>query len=373
MVIAKSKPMRLNLALQGGGAHGAFTWGALDRLLAEPSLQIGWISATSAGAVNAAALASGLVITGASGARMTLRRVWEAVLKAGVPDLVRLNPFLSGLSKAAALTNVGALMSPYDFNPLGLDPLRDLLAEHIDFAAIRDHAGPELLIAATEVATGRVKLFRRAELRIEHVLASACLPTLHRTVEIDGRAYWDGGFSANPDLVTLATESPVTDTLIIELNPRVDPNVPRSASEIAARVAAITFNQPFLRDIEMIVAAQEADMGLFPRRRHGRVAKLRRHRFHLIEAGHYTMTLGQDSKVQPERKLVEFLYDAGRREADAWLERNRAAVGRRSSVDLKMFVGRGEAQAVTESAEPAVTEPGSVAPFRRRPGGRSRD
>src|SRR5262245_62606614 len=155
---------QLNLALEGGGAHGAFTWGVLDCLLEDPTLDIAWISATSAGAVNAVALAAGLLEDGRDGARAKLRAVWEAVAKAGVPDLVRLNPWLAGLSRSNALAHVAQMFSPYDFNPLGFDPLRKLLESHIDFAALRREAGPELLIAARSVATGRPRLVRRPEI-----------------------------------------------------------------------------------------------------------------------------------------------------------------------------------------------------------------
>ena len=195
---------KINLALQGGGAHGAFTWGVLDRLLEDQAIEIGWISATSAGAVNAVAVAAGLADGSRDAARANLRRVWEAVYNAGVPDLLRLNPFLYGLSRSSSMAQVASLWSPYDFNPLGFDPLRRLLMETVDFDKLRAKSPVELLIAATEVATGKARLFRRAGITVDAVCASCCLPTLHHAVEIDGAAYWDGGFSANPDLVTLA-------------------------------------------------------------------------------------------------------------------------------------------------------------------------
>ena len=162
---------------------------------------------------------SGLLAGGQRGRAPKLRHVWEAVHKAGVPDLLRLNPFLFGLSRTPHMAQVAGLLSPYDFNPLGFDPLRRLLTDAIDFEKLRTDSTLELLIAATEVASGRSRLFRRRELTVEAVLASACLPTLHRAVEIDGVAYWDGGFSANPDVKTLAMESPVEDTLIVQINP----------------------------------------------------------------------------------------------------------------------------------------------------------
>ena len=331
----------INLALQGGGAHGAFTWGVLDRLLEEGEpLQFPWISATSAGAVNAAALASGLAHGGPEQARRTLRTVWEAVQEAAVPDLVRLNPFLRGFNRPSSLAPVAAMLSPYDFNPLGFDPLRRILTEHIDFERIRSFPDIELLIAATDVATGAKRLFRRAELTVEAVLASACLPTIHHAVEIEGRAYWDGGFSANPDLVTLASESPAEDTLLVLLNAFDEPGVPRSAREIAGTVSRITFNQPLRRDVELIEAARAAaDLGWW-RRARTPARRLAQHRFHLVEAGHHTAILPADSKIQPDRTIISRLFLAGYAETGKWLERHGLDIGRRGTVDLAEHLGK---------------------------------
>jgi NTE family protein len=326
--------IKINLALQGGGAHGAFTWGVLDRLLEEDGLEIGWVSAASAGAVNAVALAAGLAEGGREGARAKLREVWEAVHKAGVPDLLRLNPFLYGLSRSASLAQVTSLWSPYDFNPLGFDPLRNLLAKTIDFEKIRATSPIELLIAATEVATGRARLFRRAELTVESVLASACLPTLHRTVEIDGVGYWDGGFSANPDLVTLALESPVADTLIVQITPLAKHGLPTGVREIASYANRLTFNAPLLRDVELIETVRETMRGIFGPRR-GRLRRLAAHRFHLIDAGRYTSSLSDETKMKPDWGLLTYLHGAGRTQTHKWLHKNRARIGRRSSVDLR--------------------------------------
>jgi NTE family protein len=336
---------RVNLALQGGGAHGAFTWGVLDRLLEDEGIELGWVSGTSAGAVNAVALASGLAVggPGAGGrkeARATLHRVWEAVVSAGVSDLVRLNPFLYGLTRGGGLAQMGSMMSPYDFNPLGFDPFRKLLVANIDFERLRADKGRsmELLIAATDAGTGRPRLFRRHELSVEAVLASACLPQIHHAVQIEGRAYWDGGFSANPDIVTLATESPTEDTLIVQLNPLDRPLPPRTARDIAAQVNTITFNQPLYRDIEAIVAAQDEHRGGgWFRPRGGRGPRLGRHRFHLIDAGRHTATLSAESKGSPERAMLEQLFRAGRTETARWLDKYRGEIGKRQSVDLNAF------------------------------------
>jgi NTE family protein len=326
--------VQLNLALQGGGAHGAFTWGVLDRLLDEPDIDYGWISGTSAGAVNAVAFADGLAEGGRPAARGRLRAIWEAVIDAGVPDLLRLNPFLYGISRSPALGQVATLFSPYDLNPLGFDPMRKLLTSQIDFERLRSFAGVDLLIAATDVATARPRLFRRRELSVEAVLASACLPHVHHAVEIEGRAYWDGGFSANPDLVTLAAESPVADTLLVLLNPIEKAGLPRSARDIAAEVSRVTFSQPLIRDVIEIVAHRE-DIGK-PRWRkpHTRAERIACHRFHLIEAGPHTSALPPDSMMRPERALLTGLHNAGREEASRWLAHAKPSIGHCSSVDL---------------------------------------
>jgi NTE family protein len=327
------RKQRLNLALEGGGAHGAFTWGVLDRLLEEEAIEIGWISGTSAGAVNAVALAAGLVEGGKASAQAKLRAVWQSVAKAGVPDLLRNNPWFAGMSKSNALAQVASLFSPYDFNPLNFDPFRKLLEVHVDFARLRVSPGPELLIAATDVASGLPRLFRRREMSVECVLASACLPTIHHAVAIDGHAYWDGGFSANPDLVTLGRESPFGDTLIVRLNGMDKPGVPTTAREITARINQITFNQPMLRDIQVIETVR-ANHRRWPGLANAADARLARHRFHLIDAGRFTGALAPESKGKPELELLLYLHGAGRSETEKWLARSRSDIGRRSTIDL---------------------------------------
>ncbi len=368
--IGGKRQRAINLALQGGGVHGAFTWGVLDRLLEDDlPLRLAWISATSAGAVNAAALASGLAHGGRQQARQTLRTVWEAVQEAGVPDLMRFNPFLRGLGRPSSLAPVAALLSPYEFNPLGFDPLRRILTEHIDFERIRTFAGLELLVAATDVATGAKRLFRRSELTVEAVLASACLPTIHHAVEIEGRAYWDGGFSANPDIVTLAAESPAGDTLVVLLNAMDQPGVPRSAREIAGTVSRITFNQPLRRDVELIEAARTAAALGWWRRARTPAQRLARHRFHLVEAGHHTAILPADSKIQPDRTTIARLFLAGQSEAGKWLERHGPDIGRRSTIDLAQHLGKisSPVSRTREAFVPENDDPPAVLPPRSAP------
>lgn len=337
----------VNLALQGGGAHGAFTWGVLDRLLDDDGVEFGWISGTSAGAVNAVALASGLCSPNSNpreAARECLRAVWTAVEKARVPDLTAL--LLSQMAPMAKL------MSPYEFNPLGFDPLRRLLSAAVDFDRIRATKGPELMIAATDMATGQARLFRRHEMRVEAVLASACLPAIHHAIEIDGRAYWDGGYSANPDMVNLALESPVEDTLLVQLNHANLVGLPKSAADIGDQVSAITFNQAFLRDCAVIEEARQAKLGWFAPKQ-GRIARLQRHRFHVIDAGRYTAGLSGQSKGKPDPELLGYLFAAGRAEATKWLGLHGHAVGKTDTAELaKRYLSPGLSSPPTDAVAP---------------------
>ncbi|MEL6375434.1 MAG: patatin-like phospholipase family protein [Pseudomonadota bacterium] len=344
-VPAKPRPRPLNLALQGGGAHGAFTWGVLDALLERDDVEPGWLSGTSAGAINALALADGLARgndagSGREAARAKLRAVWEGVAAAAVPDLFSLNPFFYGFVKSASLSQMSGYFSPYQINPLGFDPLRQLLEDQIDFERVRQHeAGGDLIIAATDVLTGDKRLFRRAEVTVEVALASACLPTIHHAVMIDGRAYWDGGFSANPDLTTLASSSPHADTLLIQLNPREVDEVPTHAREITARANTISFNQPLLREIETIRLARAARrkwLKLGPAAvRSGppdtRLRRIAKHRYHVIRSGEHTASLGPTSKMTPDRAMLETLFQAGREETGVWLERCWPKVGKQDT------------------------------------------
>ena len=332
------KTKSINLALQGGGAHGAFTWGVLDSLLAHDAVEFGWISATSAGALNAVALAAGLAEGGREGARRKLQQVWDAVAKASAPEFLKLNPVLAGMSRSNAFAQMAQMFSPYDFNPLGIDPLRRLIEAHIDFGLIRTTPGPELLIAATHVSSGTARLFRRAELTVEAVLASACLPALQHAVEIDGNDYWDGGFSANPDLITLARESPVEDTLIVQLTPLVRSQRPTSAREIAGHVSHLTFNQPYVHELERIETIRRLASrrrGLFGDAAGVGDQRVVTHRYHLIEAGRFTGSLSVESRGKPELELLNYLKSAGITETGKWLERTWRDVGVRDTAEIE--------------------------------------
>lgn len=351
----------INLALQGGGAHGAFTWGVLDTLAGHEKLEFGTVSGTSAGAVNAVAFAAGYAEGGRAGAKAKLMEVWKAVHAARVPDIISFNPLLASM---ASVTNVTRVLSPYAFNPMGFDPLRRVLNDHIDFAKVRQ--GPiGLMIAATDIATGRARYFTRKEMTVEAVLASACLPTLHHATVIEGRAYWDGGFSANPGVVALAEASSVEDTLIVLLNPTSKSGVPTSAEEIASETGRLTFNAPFLRDVALIEAVRDMAPRGLARAFAGRTPHeaLIRHRFHLIEAGRHTSALPAGSKLKPDWGLFTYLHGAGRMEAHKWLDTTLQAVGRRGSVDLKArFLCQDVAPKPVPAPAPVVEAGGPVGP-----------
>ena len=327
-------PKPINLALQGGGAHGAFTWGVLDRLLEDGRLSFEALSGTSAGAVNAVALAAGLVERGPEGARAKLEEIWRGVSEAGCCSPVRARPPDSGgavnSSAYTTLDLMTRVFSPYDLNPLDIDPLRDVLERSIDFKALRRDDGPKLHIATTEVATGSARIFTSSEISLDVVLASACLPMLRKAVKIGRHHYWDGGFSANPALLPLVHAPGAEDTLLVQLTPIREPELPTKAQDIIGQVNNITFNQPLRREIELIEQGRSQANRLGGRESR----RLRRHRFHLIDATKHTQGLGQASKLSVDWEMLCYLRDAGREAASRWLRRNLSEVGRRGSVDL---------------------------------------
>jgi len=307
----------------------------LDRLVEADRFEIDTISATSAGAVNAVALVGGMLTGGPEGARTLLRELWGAVVKSASPDLAKFNPMLASLD-SPVMAQLASMMSPYTFNPFDFNPLRRLLSDMIDFAAIAASSPIELLIAATDASTGQARLFKRAELTVDVVMASACLPMLYKAVKIGKNHYWDGGFAANPDLVTLARKAKAKDTLIVLLNPTSRAAVPTQAADIIGQINRITFNQPLLRDVREILSIREAMAGpqdVLVGRERKRVAK---HRFHLIDGGAYTATLPEITKMRPDRVTSDKLFEAGRHEAEGWLARHGGEVGRRETVDLAM-------------------------------------
>ncbi|MGB8045774.1 MAG: patatin-like phospholipase family protein, partial [Pseudolabrys sp.] len=262
-------PLPIDLALQGGGSHGAFTWGVLDRLLEEPWLQIVAISGTSAGAMNAAVLADGWTEGGSAGARAALDAYWKRVSRAAAFSPLQRTPFdrltgrwtLDSSPVFIAMDLMSRIFSPYDINPRGFNPLRDILAESIDFARLA-RSPIKVFITATNVRTGRGHIFRNPEITADVLLASACLPTMFQAIEINGEPYWDGGFAGNPTITPLVRESEAHDSILVQINPRERPDTPRSAAEILNRLNEISFNSPLMKELRMIALLREvADPG----------------------------------------------------------------------------------------------------------------
>jgi NTE family protein len=333
----------LNLALQGGGAHGAFTWGVLDRLFQDGRIWVEAISGTSAGAMNAVVAAQGMYDGGGAGARAELERFWRAVSEAGRAsplqrtwlDRARGNWSLDHSPGYIALDLLNRLASPYDTNPFQLNPLRDLVERLVDFRKVQDCTDMPIYISATNVETGAARVFSRGEITLDVVMASACLPFMFQAVEIDGTPYWDGGYMGNPVLFPLIDESPCSDIAIIQINPVVRPGTPRTAREILNRVNEITFNSSLLRDLWTI--------DLIHRLIHeGRLdgQRFREMRIHIIEGREELAPLGASSKMNTEWEFLTLLRDIGRRAAERWIERHFDAIGERTTVDLgTMFHG----------------------------------
>lgn len=332
-----ARKTRLGVALQGGGAHGAFTWGVLDRILEDGRFDIRAITGTSAGALNAVGMAHGLLTGGRDGARKTLETIWTEVGKHGMPSA-----FVSGSSKDPSfslLAKMGQLMtsnlSPAMINPLKLDPVRDVLTENIDFERIRKRRSRvELGIAATNAQTGRLRLFTQDELTVDMVLASACLPQVSEPVEIDGTCYWDGGYSSNPPLLRLVQSGP-DDTLMVLIVPTEFEGVPTSSADIEQRETEFIFMSGFLRESEILAAATaRAEKSRWPFI--GQLERnLRRMRWHAIDGGQVTGELDPDSRGLAYTPFLESLRDAGREHAETWLAEKARQVGRASTVDLR--------------------------------------
>ena len=328
----------VNLALQGGGAHGAFTWGVLDALLEDGRLQFDGVSGTSAGAMNAVLLAQGLMAGGPDGARAALRRFWTAVADS-MPFEVAV-PTANG--KDMRLAPAMQLMlqwthyfSPEQLNPFDLNPLRKILSAQVDFDRLRVHSPVKLFVAATNVNTGKLRLFRTPELTPDAVLASACLPTMHRSVVIDGEPYWDGGYAANPAVFPLFHECRARDIVLVMLAPLKHSATPQSASDIKSRMMELAFNATFLREMRMFAHLRERAARSSWWRRGELDRRLAGTHFHVIEAGEVMRELSTESKVAANMRFFEMLFALGREHGSAWLSAHQADVGRRSSADLQ--------------------------------------
>ncbi len=333
------RPVLADLGLQGGGAHGAFTWGVLDRLLEEPWLRYDGISGTSAGAMNAAVMIDGYAAGGAEGARQALERFWRAVSDAARFSPIRRGP-LEVLTGAwtldysplfVAMDLAARVVSPYDTNPFGSNPLEKILEDCVDFDRLR-RAPIKLFITATNVRTGRGRVFRNADVTPHVLLASACLPTMFQAVEIDGEAYWDGGYSGNPSLAPLIRECDSHDTIIVQINPIERPGTPRTAREIHNRLNEIAFNSTLIKELRAAaLMRQVADPGTGEGRL---LAQMRLHRI----ASDVVLDLGYSSKLLAEWDFFLMLRDAGRDAASQFLQRHGADLGVRSTLDIDRYL-----------------------------------
>lgn len=336
---ASRRVVPIDLALQGGGSHGAFTWGVLDRLLEEPWIKVSAVSGTSAGAMNAAVLADGWARSGAEGAREALDTYWKRVSKAAAFSPLQRSPLdrlmgrwtLDTSPAYIALDVMSRLVSPYDLNPLGFNPLSSILEESIDFDRL-SRSPVKLFITATNVHTGRGRIFRNKEITADVLMASACLPTMFQAVEIDGEPYWDGGFAGNPTITPLVRESDSRDVILVQINPRERVETPRTAAEILNRLNEISFNSPLMKELRMIaLLRQVADPG------NGEGALWARMRPHRIMTDKLA-EFGASSKLNAEWEFVSMLKAEGRNCAEEFLQQHGVDIGRRSTADLEALL-----------------------------------
>jgi len=327
----------INIALQGGGSHGAFTWGVLDRLLEDGRLEIAAVSGTSAGAMNAAALADGWVRGGAEGARQKLHDLWRAIALKGRFSPVQRMPWdvLWGNWSVEHTPGyfwhdtLSRTLSPYAANPLNINPLRDVVASAIDFDNVHSCKAIKLFVSATNVETGQLRVFQPDEITLDVIMASACLPQIFQAVEIDGTPYWDGGYGGNPAIFPFFSETATEDVLLVQINPVTREGTPRTANEIQNRIEEITFNAALLREFRAIAFVKELiAAGRLP---HSEYRDIRMHR---IDADDAFKNLSTSSKINAEWAFLEYLRDLGRDAASDWLEENFEAVGNRATLDL---------------------------------------
>jgi NTE family protein len=339
--MAGNAPTRpVNLALQGGGSHGAFTWGVLDRLLEDGRFDIDAVSATSAGAVNAVAMAHGVSRGGREGARDKLEELWRVISRKGGVWSPR-NPFDAWLSagpfaplvglQALWLQSLGGLFSPYDVNPFGLNTLRDVLLEVVDFDHLKTcPVATRLFVAATNVRSGKIRIFENAEISVDSVLASACLPNVFKAVEIGEEAYWDGGFMGNPAIFPLIYKGASRDVVVVHVNPIRREDVPHTAVDIHDRMNEISFNSSLMREMRAIAFVQKlmAEERLDADRYKSML-------IHDIRDDEGMEAFGADSKLSTDWDMLTRLRDLGRAAAGRWLDGPAAHVGERSTTPLQ--------------------------------------
>jgi NTE family protein len=313
-----SKVKYINLALQGGSAHGAFTWGVLDRLIEEPRIEVEGVSATSAGAMNATVMAHGLTTDGRKGAHDALEEFWLGVARVSAP-----------LGALQLFEIVSRFLSPYQVNPFNYNPLSQLVRDVVDFERLRQGSAIKLFVSATNVRTGKIKVFTDKEITADCVLASACLPFLYQAVEVDGEYYWDGGYMGNPALFPLIYSCASRDVLIVHVNPIERPGKPTSANEIMNRVNEISFNSSLMREMRAVAFVTKLidDGKLSP-------DDAKRVLIHSVCADDVMRGLGAASKHNADGRFLRQLRALGRERAQAWIDHHFDDLGSRSTVDI---------------------------------------
>lgn len=327
----------INLALQGGGSHGAFTWGVLDRLLEEEKLFIEAITGTSAGAVNGVLLTYGLAKGGREEARNVLHEFWFKVGSAAAMSPLRPNMFekmfgttnLDYSPSFMAMDMMTRLLSPYQFNLFDINPLRDILAEVVDFDVVRRSDDLKLFINATNVRNGKIKVFEGSELTLDMVMASACLPFLFKTVEVDGEFYWDGGYSGNPALFPLFYKTQTSDIMIVQINPIAVDQVPTNAAEIMDRMNEISFNATLMREVRAIAFVKKLIKNKRVPQNEYRYVHM-----HMIEAAEILSSMGRASKLNVDWDFLQHLRDIGYQTADEWMQKHYDKINKQSTIDI---------------------------------------
>ncbi len=331
----KREHLSVDLALQGGGAHGAFTWGVLDRILEEDWLHIDGISGTSAGAMNAVVLTHGYSRNGAAGAKNALEQFWLSISRAASISPLQRTPLdillgrwtLDSSPFFIAMDMFSRVISPYFSNPAGFNPLSDILRDSVDFDGL-SNSPIKLFITATNVRTGRGRVFRNDEINAEVLLASACLPNIFQAIEIDGEAYWDGGYSGNPTITPLVRECESRDTILVQINPIERPGTPFLAKDIQNRLNEVSFNAVLLKELRMMALLKKTSC---PENEEGaRWANMRVHRI----SSDIMTELGYSSKLNAEWTFLTMLRDKGREAADLFLKQNRQRLGHCSTLDI---------------------------------------
>ncbi len=335
----------VTLGLQGGGSHGAFTWGVLDRFLEDGRIEVEGISGASAGAMNAVVLAYGLTMGGREGARAALATFWNSIatkepfkfLPTDFFSLVQPNFMPKPPAPAMqAFMAMSRFLSPAQFNPLDINPLRDLLEQQVDFEHLRKKGSIKLFIAATQVSTGTLRIFRNHELNLNTLLASACLPSLHHPVEIEGEAYWDGGLTANPPIFPLWHLCTARDIVVVLLHPFRRTKVPETPDDIAQRLSEMSFSSAFFTELGGLALAKHlaesaSSLGTLERR-------LKSLNMHMVDADDFMSQLTVMSKLNTQESFIKALYKQGRERAEQWLDEHFSSIGKRSSFDLSRYL-----------------------------------